>query len=265
MSAGTDPPVRLGTMLFTLVDPHPGHEVAYNRWYERDHFYAGCLVGPWLFAGRRWVATSDLKDRRPAATGGPPVFGDRRAGTYLATYWVQDGHHDDHFDWALDQVKHLHASGRMFAERDHVHTLLYRRDWVVGRDPDGVPIELALDHPFAALLAVMVEGDHAAEAGSRFTDREVPALIADTPVAVAAGFRPIPLADDAPVSQPDVGDLSRLSLQLWFSDEAPGADLAPSLASIAMAVERSGLGRVKWASAFRPTIPGSDAYTSMLA
>ena len=49
--------VRLGTMLFTLVEPHRGHEVAYNRWYERDHFYAGCMVGPWLFAGRRFVAT----------------------------------------------------------------------------------------------------------------------------------------------------------------------------------------------------------------
>ena len=51
-----DYPVRVGSMLFTLVDPEKGHEVAYNRWYERDHFYAGCMVGPWLFAGSRWVA-----------------------------------------------------------------------------------------------------------------------------------------------------------------------------------------------------------------
>ena len=28
-------------MLFTMVDPEQGHEVEYNRWYERDHFYAG--------------------------------------------------------------------------------------------------------------------------------------------------------------------------------------------------------------------------------
>ena len=45
-----DYPVRTGSMLYTLVDPNKGHEVAYNRWYERDHFYAGCLIGPWLFA-----------------------------------------------------------------------------------------------------------------------------------------------------------------------------------------------------------------------
>ena len=59
-----DYPVRAGSMLFTLVDPSRGHEVAYNRWYERDHFYAGCMVGPWLFAGSRWVAPRRLKDLR---------------------------------------------------------------------------------------------------------------------------------------------------------------------------------------------------------
>jgi len=44
-------PVELGTILFTLVDPHRGHEVAYNRWYERDHFYAATMAGPGVFAG----------------------------------------------------------------------------------------------------------------------------------------------------------------------------------------------------------------------
>ena len=51
--------VRLGSMLFTLVEPHRGHELAYNRWYERDHFYAGCMVGPWLF--RSEEHTSELQ------------------------------------------------------------------------------------------------------------------------------------------------------------------------------------------------------------
>jgi len=39
-------PVKIGRMLFTMVDPNRGYEVAYNRWYERDHFYAGCMIGP---------------------------------------------------------------------------------------------------------------------------------------------------------------------------------------------------------------------------
>ena len=63
-----DYPVRAGSMLYTLVDPNRGHEVAYNRWYERDHFYAGCMVGPYFFAGRRYVATRPLKDLRFPAT-----------------------------------------------------------------------------------------------------------------------------------------------------------------------------------------------------
>src|SRR3954465_2572303 len=105
-------PVKVGSMLFTMVDPNPGFEVAYNRWYEQDHFYAGCMVGPWLFAGRRWVATQDMKAWRRGSQ--PGLFGGRGLGSYLAVYWILDGRHDDHVDWALRQVTWLHANGRMF-------------------------------------------------------------------------------------------------------------------------------------------------------
>ncbi len=44
-------PIKLGGALVTMVEPHKGHEVAYNRWYERDHFYAGCQIGAWNLAG----------------------------------------------------------------------------------------------------------------------------------------------------------------------------------------------------------------------
>ena len=44
----------------------------------------------------------------------------------MAVYWILDGRHDEHVDWALRQVQWLHANGRMFGERDHIHTLLYR-------------------------------------------------------------------------------------------------------------------------------------------
>src|SRR5207237_5577348 len=87
-------PVELGTLLFTLVEPHRGHEVAYNRWYERDHFYAGCMIGPGILAGKRWVSTRPYKDRRYPSespiTGGPP---DR--GSYLALYWVDKSMQDE--------------------------------------------------------------------------------------------------------------------------------------------------------------------------
>ena len=98
---------------------------AYNRWYERDHFYAGCMIGPFLFAGSRWVATRALKDLRwPAddeTVADPPD-----AGSYVAIYWVEHGHHADHFDvWARHQVRELYAQGRGFAERKHTHTVLF--------------------------------------------------------------------------------------------------------------------------------------------
>ena len=76
-------PVKLGSMLLTLVEPHRGHEVAYNRWYERDHFYSGCMVGPYNFAGRRFVATADLKalrDPDPSVITGEPARGSYVSG-----------------------------------------------------------------------------------------------------------------------------------------------------------------------------------------
>ena len=63
-----DYPVKVGSMLLTLVDPHKGFESAYNRWYERDHFYAGCMEGPWQIAGSRWVATREMKNLRWGST-----------------------------------------------------------------------------------------------------------------------------------------------------------------------------------------------------
>ncbi|MXZ99094.1 MAG: hypothetical protein F4076_04030 [Acidimicrobiaceae bacterium] len=121
-------PVRVGSCLFTMVDPERGHEVAYNRWYERDHFYSGCLIGPWLFAGRRRVATRDLEG--PAVPRGLPAGGregrdrlhaveqeDLRfpedsplavpvdAGSYLAVHWS-----------SVEEVKHEIAQGMALRE-----------------------------------------------------------------------------------------------------------------------------------------------------
>src|SRR4029077_21286963 len=130
-----DYPVKVGSMLFTMVDPHAGHEVDYNRWYERDHFYAGCMVGPWLFAGSRWVSTKPLKDLRypqDSSWAKPSV----QAGSYLAFYWIHEGHHEEHHAWASQQARWLYQNDRGFNERTHVHTLLYTLDWVQQRDAD---------------------------------------------------------------------------------------------------------------------------------
>ena len=230
--------VRLGSMLFTLVEPHRGHEVAYNRWYERDHFYAGCMVGPWLFAGRRFVATRALKGQRSGAE--VDRFGGADRGSYLAAYWILDGRHDDHVDWALRQVQWLHANGRMFAERDHVHTLMYRHAFTVGSSP--VPAELALDHPFGGLTATLLRP----AAG---VDPSAVATVVDAELLL--GFTPIPLPADAPVSQQGLDGIDGCLLTLGFSSTSP----APAARHD---------GEVLWSAPFVPTIPGTDAYVDQL-
>ena len=148
-----DYPVKVGSMLLTLVEPHKGYERAYNRWYERDHFYAGCMVGPWLFAGSRWVAPRSLKEQRWPSESiiAKPVD----AGSYVAIYWVEKGHHADHFDgWATTQVVDLYANGRGFPERTHVHTSMFDHLASVYRDEDPVPVDLALDHKYDGLFVL---------------------------------------------------------------------------------------------------------------
>ena len=227
-------PIDVGSMLFTLVEPHKGHEVAYNRWYERDHFYAGCMVGAYNFAGRRWVAPRRLKAlRRPADA----------PGSYLALYWVLAGHHQEWNKWAYHQLKQLHVDGRMFDHRDHVHTLLYTKESVEYRDPDPVPAALALDHPYHGLVVTM--------------GNATPAR-APLPQAAATRIRwtPMPLLVDAPGVAKDEGggerflDLYFLQAdpeQVWDQFAAVGDDPA-----------------VEWIGGFIPTVVGTDTYTDEL-
>ena len=128
-----DYPVRVGSMLLTLVDPNKGFERAYNRWYERDHYYGGCLIGPHCLAGSRWVAPRELKDKRwPQHDGAVATPWD--AGSYVAIYFVEEGHHDDFFGWGSKQVRALYGDGRGFNERGATHRLPARQ-WGPIRQP----------------------------------------------------------------------------------------------------------------------------------
>ena len=229
----TDDPIRIGTMLYTLVEPHRGHEVAYNRWYERDHFYAGCQIGAYNFAGARFVATADCKSVRVPPRAAAPDWGsdalarpvaDSAVGSYLGLYFVLDGHHDEWNRWAVDQVNTLHAAGRMFEHRDHIHTGLYRFEWEHRRDEDGVPAELTLDHRFPGMASVFVEatGDASpGQVGRFYRDELLPRLLAQTPVATALGFSPLPLLADAPGDVPRDEPSGERTLILFFVDEDP--------------------------------------------
>jgi hypothetical protein len=254
--------IALGSALFTLVEPHRGHEVDYHRWYERDHFYGGCMMGPWYFAGRRWVATRDLKNLRIGAVDNPDgpgeLFGDDQAGSFLALYWTIKGRFRENTDWATRQVHWLHRNNRMFAHRDHIHTLLYRYRGAEQRDTDGVPAELALDHPFRGLGAVVVERKE----GSGDTAPDT-ALEPDSPVALVLKFAGVPLPPDAPVTQPGTDGVGRRELQLWFADAEPH-HWWPTVRNYADSLRTSGEASVRWAAPFIPTIPGTDTYCDQL-
>lgn len=108
------------------------------------------MVGPWLFAGSRWVAPRKLKDLCwPHDT---TIAKPYDAGSYIAIYWVEQGHHDEHFnEWAIRQVVDLYANGRGFPERTHQHTSFFDHLGSLYSDADPVPIDLALDHAMTVL------------------------------------------------------------------------------------------------------------------
>jgi hypothetical protein len=254
-------PIKLGTMLFTMVEPRKGHEVAYNRWYERDHFYGGCLAGPYLFSGKRWVATKDLKAQRFPAES--PITPSSDVGSYLAVYWVLEGTHDDWNRWSVDQVQMLHRDGRMFPERDHIHTVLYEYLWDVGRDADGVPVELALEHPYQAMHVLIGERNDDVDMGdvdAWFKDK-LPGALAGTKIGQVAAFKAMPLLDDAPPDVPRDPATNRRFMQMWFAEDASGFDVVQS---VAKEFDGSGLGSIVFASPFKTTIPGTDTYTDQL-
>jgi hypothetical protein len=264
-----DDAVRVGAMLYTLVDPNKGHEVAYNRWYERDHFYGGCMIGPWLFAGSRWVATRPYKDLRFPADS--PVAQPVDAGSYVAVYWVHKGHEAEHFAWSTQQVFDLYANGRGFDERTHAHTALYTFQGAQYRDADPVPIELALDHHYAGLVSVHVdraEGVKHPEFDEWFADAGSDRLLAaDSPVASVASWRPIiPKVAEGQQAPMELGSgpgTRARSLQLLFLEDDPAAswDLIRSYCDV---IEASGLATVALAAPFRPTVIGTDKYTDEL-
>jgi hypothetical protein len=267
----TADPIRIGTMLYTLVEPHRGHEVAYNRWYERDHFYAGCQIGAYNFAGARFVSTAPLKALRyPDAGSGDlpePLVADSQVGSYLGLYYILAGHHDEWNRWGVDQVNALHAAGRMFDERDHIHTGLYHFEWEHRRDEDGVPAELTLDHRFPGMVSVFVEpadGVTPDQVTAWYRNEYLPAVLPGSPAATVLAFSPLPLLADAPGDVPRADQLDRRLLLLWFLDQEPTGSWDAVFAKQGGAVAEAGLGHVTWASPFIGTIPGTDTYTDQL-
>lgn len=249
----SDRPIRLGSLLFTMVEPRPGYEVAYNRWYERDHFYSGCMIGAYTVSGGRYVATRDEKAKR-FGSGGM----DMAIGSYLALYWILDGHHQDWDAWAVKQVNLLHASNRMFKERDHIHTSFYGFDAEYNAPGSAMPIELALDRNYGGIVAFIIDlapGKTGADVTAFLNARDLPGD-------VALSGSPLPLDPTSPQDVPK--DASERIVFLSFSLEDPKAVWEERYVPLAKAIEESGIGTIAIASPFIPTIVGTDIYADKI-
>jgi hypothetical protein len=263
-----DYPVKVGSMLLTMVDPHRGFEAAYNRWYERDHFYAGCMIGPFLFAGSRWVAPRPLKDLRwPAGT--TTIADPTDAGSYVAIYWVEQGHHDEHFvEWARPQVRWLYEHGRGFPERTHRHTVVYDHLGAVYRDADPVPVELALDKGYDGIVLAWFDaqqGDarslHTALAGEL-----VPALLEGSSIEIASSWTPSAGENDDKDVPMDLGTRAggpeRLCQLFFVTGDVP--DALDRFHRYSDAIDSTGLARTRLVAPWFRTVLGTDTYTDQL-
>jgi hypothetical protein len=194
-----------------------------------------------------------------------PILPAPDAGSFLAMYWILKGHHDEWTRWGRRQVKVLIDGDRMFPHRDHVHTQMYRYEWAVNRESDGVPAELALDHRYKGLVAVWAQAKESRERDDVlewYRTEQLPRMLPGSPSALCLCFTPIPMPSGQPSGvQESAGD-ERKFLRLYFLEAEPSqvwADhFAPREASLDNPAE------VLLASPFVPTVPGTDTYTDRL-
>ncbi|RPE43063.1 hypothetical protein EDD90_6234 [Streptomyces sp. Ag109_O5-1] len=258
--------VRPGHALITMVEPHLGHEYAYNRWYEDDHYYAGAMAMPWMYAGRRWVATRDLQLLRyPEKSAiAQPVT----AGCYISVYWITDGRYADHMRWTVAINKRLNRDARVYQDRTHVFTAFQDHEATVYRDGAAGPRDFhALDHPYAGLVVEVIDSEspeQRAELLEWLRSRHLPKQVASSPAALVTVFRPTPLPGDRMTYVKQVeGVDTRLTL-LWFLETDPRDCWEARFTGLDEQVAESGLGRVELVAPFVPTVPGTDRHVAEL-
>jgi hypothetical protein len=250
--------------MVTMVEPtrDPALLAEYNRWYEEDHCYSGVLMGPGAFAYRRWVATRPLKDLRfPAAsTVADPVD----TGSFIAAYWYAAGTVEDHFAWSFAGLPTLVEQGRMNPDRTHVSTSLYDVVGVVTRPGWTVAPQIALHHPYAAMVALWTdraESSSTEQLAQALTQQVLPGATTEgSPIAQAITLAPRDMPG-APGSGVGVG---QKLLTLLFLQRDPREVWTSAVEPLGEAVAATGHGTVGLAAGFIPVVPGTDTYLDQL-
>jgi hypothetical protein len=263
--------VAIGGALITMVEPNPGREQAFNRWYEDDHFYSGAMQGPWTFAGRRWVAPRSLRERRADVASSAIQPAD--AGCYISLYWVTAGHEDDNARWSyVAMADALMPHGRGFADRVHVYTAFHRYRFGLVRDPGPMKPHLALDAGFAGLLVEVVDAPSSDDLGameSWLRDDHLPAHLDGSPAAMVVAFTPMPFTEGlinqpgTPAVEPPEGVGKQLCL-LWFLDRDPREITDDQMRVHHAGIAANPVAELRFSGPFLPTVVGTDTYVDEL-
>ena len=260
-----DYPIKLGTFLFTMVEPTQGPRGGLQPLVRARPLLRGMHDRRVQFAGDRFVATKapegpalPRRDRDDARPDDRLVPGDL-LGAQGPPRRVEPVERQ--------QVNWLHANGRMFAERDHVHTLLYDHDWALQRT-DGH------HHRARARPRIPGAGRHCRRTGRRQDPRRRPGV--EEPWAQEAfgrvvGSRPHrqrhpaaaarrPPRRRGPASPTPTGASCRCTSSTTTRPRA-GPRATPRIGD---ALNASGLATHVWTSPFINTVFGTDIYTDQL-
>jgi len=151
--------------------------------------------------------------------------------------------------------------------RTHAHTKLYDFEGAVSRWRDGVPLELALDHPYEGLVVLCCEpGDGGSHDALAEASADHVAILLQAPgMDLVSNWRfHVEERDfEAPMALGSEGGTTERMVQLGFVQGRPEA-VWPAVHRYAADLEASGAGRVTFAAPFIPTIVGTDTYTDEL-
>ncbi|KAF2502265.1 hypothetical protein BU16DRAFT_587421 [Lophium mytilinum] len=267
-------PTGVGHALITLVEPHPGHERAYNRWYEDDHMISGALQLPWLFSGRRWVATHALQTLRLRLPS-PLLIDPPSAGCYLSTYWITPGRLAEHKEWSYAVYARLVAEHRVYEHRDHVFTSFQDKAGTVYASPD-VPRDVftLLDPAPGLVLEILDAEDEAGDASALrawLLETHLPArvAIAASPVASAMVFGTRPAEAMPAEVLARVGEGAGAASEprrvtvLWFLRREP-REVWGWFEGEEERVRAGRLGRVRFCAPFVPARMGTNEFDDQL-
>jgi len=259
--------IELGHALITMVEPDRETVAEYNRWYEHDHFLSGVLAGPGAFSGRRFLATRDLKGRRTPDPS--PVARPVDDGSFITLYWIERDQLDAHCRWGFPEAARLAGLGRMDPRRHHVSTAYYDLVGSSRRADHGVPVELALHHPYAGVVVVWTaardpRGDHAGWAATVLGPRLV---VPGSPVAQVVTFRPTALPEPFPTMPGTIIDgesVDDVLVHCCFVDADPRVTWPTPLADLAAVLADDPVARPLLIAPFIPTVAGTDAHLDEL-